>query len=668
MIEKTLPKIPQDIKDSKRSSRLLWFWGALLVLMTVAAYLPAFDAGYIWDDDFYVTENPLLTAPDGLGRIWFSTDSPSQYFPLVYTTFRIEHSLWGLEPAGYHITNIIIHALNALLLWWLLARIGIRPAWLAAALFALHPVHTESVAWITERKNVLMAFFFFLSLIAWIEFVDRSGRSARSGRSLRPVLFYILSLALFALSLFSKTTACTLPAALVLVLWMRRIPLGVKRWLQIVPYLSMGAAMGLISIWWEQNVHNVKMTALSLDPLERILVASRALWFYLYKLVWPTDLSFSYTKWEIDGGDPLQYGWLALLAAVAWAVWHWRKALGRGFIAAPVFFAATLVPMLGFFILWTFTYSYVADHYQYVASIGITTLIAALCHGAAQRLGPAAKKGAVLVAAIVVIGLGALTWDRCHVYKDSEALWTDTIAKSENSWMGHLNLGNIRMDREELDEAADHFVAALAINPSSVNARNNLARVLMAQDRVDDAIEQLRVALEKLPFEPALNLNMAKALETKGRTGDAMAHYKKVLKANPTHAGAHESLASIYQSQRKLSLALSHYRAALRADPDAVNALFKLAWILATSDDGAVRNPAEAVNLAQRACTLTAFENARVIDTLAVALAAAGRFGEAVSTARKAITVARSAGQTQVAARIEMHLRLFQARKPLRAQ
>jgi len=481
-------------------------------------------------------------------------------------------------------------------------------------------------------------------------------------------LFYLLSLLLFALSLFSKTTACTLPAALVLLLWMKRIPLDLKRWLQIVPYVLMGAAMGLLSIWWEQNVHNVKMTSLSLEPLERILVASRALWFYLYKLIWPTDLSFSYTKWEIDTGNPLQYGWLAAIVIVACAVWCWRRVLGRGFIAALVFFAATLIPMLGFFILWTFTYSYVADHYQYVAGIGITTLIAALGYAAAERSPRAMRRGAVFVAAAIVIALGALTWNRCHVYENSETLWTDTIAKSENSWMGHLNLGNIEMRREGFDEASIHFRAALAINPSSINARNNLASVLVAQGRVDEAIDQLRQALQIQPFEPALNHNMAKALKEQGHTDKAIEYFKVVLKAKPTHAHAHGDLASIYQSQRKLTLALFHFREAIRSDPESVDSLFKLAWIMATSEDGTIRNPSEAVNLAQRACELTSFENARVIDTLAVAYASAGRFAEATSTAQRAIRVARSAGQEAVAARIEKHLRLFQAGRPLRSQ
>ena len=162
-----------SLAEFLRSSRnRAWLLGLLLVAATLLAYQPAWQAGFIWDDDDYVTDNPLLTAPDGLKRIWFSLDSPSQYFPLTYTVFRIERALWGLNPAGYHWVNILLHAANALLVWRLLRRLSVPGAWLAAAIFALHPVQVESVAWITELKNVLSLFFFLLALLAWVEFVE----------------------------------------------------------------------------------------------------------------------------------------------------------------------------------------------------------------------------------------------------------------------------------------------------------------------------------------------------------------------------------------------------------------------------------------------------------------------------------------------------------------
>src|SRR5437588_8861731 len=185
-----------------------------LGLLTILIYRPAWHGGFIWDDDRYVTHNYLLTAPDGLRRIWFSLDAPSQYFRLAYTVLRTERSFWHLNSAGYHCVNIFLHLGNALLVWCILARLKVPGAWLAGAIFALNPVQVESVAWISELKNLLMGFFFLLTLLGWIRFVDSDGRR-------RPI-FYLAALLCYCLALAAKSTACTLPAALLLILWWKK--------------------------------------------------------------------------------------------------------------------------------------------------------------------------------------------------------------------------------------------------------------------------------------------------------------------------------------------------------------------------------------------------------------------------------------------------------------
>src|ERR1700730_16510700 len=221
----------QTIDRSLRSSPVrICLFALILCGLTILVYRPAWNGGFIWDDDDYVTKNALLTAPDGLWRIWFSLDAPSQYFPLVYTTFRMERGLWGLNPAGYHWVNLLLHVANALLLWRLLVGLKIPGAWLGAAIFALHPVQVESVAWITERKNVLMGLFFLLALLAWIKFVEAS--SSQKWR------YYGLALLLYALALFSKTTACTLPAALLLILWLKERRVNWRRLVEIAPFVG----------------------------------------------------------------------------------------------------------------------------------------------------------------------------------------------------------------------------------------------------------------------------------------------------------------------------------------------------------------------------------------------------------------------------------------------
>jgi hypothetical protein len=221
-----------------------WLSGLFLVIMTLIPYGPARHAGFIWDDDQYVTNNPLLTASDGLRRIWFSLESPSQYFPLTYTTFYLERAFGGLNPAGYHLINLLFHAANAVLVWRVLTGLRVPGAWLAAAIFALHPVQVESVAWITERKNVLMGFFFLLALVGWIKFLDEHTRRRR--------FIYALALVCYALALAAKTTACTLPAALLLILWLKKMPVNWRCLAQVAPFAALGVGMGMVTIWWER--------------------------------------------------------------------------------------------------------------------------------------------------------------------------------------------------------------------------------------------------------------------------------------------------------------------------------------------------------------------------------------------------------------------------------
>src|SRR6266487_2081695 len=381
----------------------------LLASVTILAYRPAWHGGYLWDDDAYVTNNELLTAPDGLRRIWFSFESPSQYFPLVYTTFRIERALWGLTPAGYHVVNVLLHVANALLVWRLLARLRVPGAWLAGAIFALHPVQVESVAWITERKNVSMGFFFLLTLLAWVEFLHR--------RTTRRWGLYLLALVLYALALLSKTTACTLPAALLLILWLQKKPITKGRLVQVVPFVMLGIAMGLLTVWWERYHQGTRGPLFALGPIERILIASRAVWFYLGKLFWPSNLTFIYPRWTVTPSSPFDYLPLLGIAGLCSAICLTRRYFGRGVEVAMLFFAATLSPVIGFIMLYTFRYTFVADHYQYLASIGPIALASA----GVATLATAFKESRHFIfgaGICILVALAMLTWRQSTMYAD----------------------------------------------------------------------------------------------------------------------------------------------------------------------------------------------------------------------------------------------------------
>src|SRR5258706_5677277 len=312
-----------------------WLWGALLILSVVLAYQPAWTATFIWDDDVYVLHNKLLTEPGGLARIWFSQESPSQYFPLVYTVFKLERALWGLHPAGYHWVNILLHAANSFLVWRILSRLQVPGCWLAAALFAVHPVQVETVAWVTELKNVLSVFFFLLSLSAWLRFLENGQKRWQ---------WYAGALIFYSLALFSKTTACTLPAALVLVLWLTKRAINKQRIIEISPFVVFGLAMGLLTMWWERHHIGTSGEIFSIGPIGRVLIASHASWFYLGKLIWPASLAFSYAHFAINPANPLAYGWLLAGVLCAIGIYFIRRRVGRGIEVAALFFLANLSP------------------------------------------------------------------------------------------------------------------------------------------------------------------------------------------------------------------------------------------------------------------------------------------------------------------------------------
>jgi tetratricopeptide (TPR) repeat protein len=669
-----------------------WILGVVLVLATALAYQQAWHAGYIWDDDVYLTGNKLLTAPDGLRRIWFSLDSPSQYFPLVYTSFRFERALWGLNPAGYHWVNILLHIANTLLLWRLLRYLRVPGAWLASALFALHPVHVESVAWITERKNVLMGFFFLLTLLSWIKFLEEPSR--------RMWKFYALALIFYALALSSKTTACTLPAALLMILWLKEKPVTRWRLAQITPFVALGIGMGLVTLWWERYHQGTQGQIFAIALPERILIASRALWFYLGKLLWPADLSFSYPRWTISAADPFDYLWLLATVGLAAAIYFARRYVGRGVEVAALFFVATLSPTLGFIMLYTFRFSFVADHYVYLASIGPLALAAA---GISTVLDTLKKRNPFLkpvLCAALLLPLGILTWRQCAMYANTETLWQTTLSKNPHSWMAHNNLGTRLLEVGRLDEAVAHFQMALQIDPNYATAHNNLGNALLRVGRLDESLIYLQKALQIDPRYATAHNNLGNTLLQRGRVDDAIAHYKTAAEIDPRYFEAQNNLGaaflqmgrveeSLAHLQKALEIdaenpeahnnvantllridrvdeALAHYNKAVELNPRSVNTLNNLAWLLATSPEPRVRNGPRAVELAERADNLAGGNNPIVVATLAAAYAEAGRFPDAVRTAKRALDLAVGSGHTALADLIRAQIDLYESDHPSR--
>ena len=670
-------------------ARALWkkplLRAALIIAAALIAYLPATHGGYIWDDDVYVTENPLLSAPDGLRRIWFSLDSPSQYFPLVYTTFRIEHAIWGLNPAGYHWVNIVLHIANALLVWWLLSRLKIPGAWLAAMVFGLHPVHVESVAWITERKNVLSVFFFLLTLLAWTRFIAEEARKKWA--------FYALALVCSALALFAKTTACTLPAALLLILWLKHMPINRWRIAQVIPFLALGAGMGGLTIWWERFHQGTHGKLFALGLADRVLIATHAVWFYLGKILWPVNLAFSYPHWTLHPWNPLSYSWLLACLALCYVIYCAREDIGRGGEVAALYFVATLSPMLGFIMLYTFLYSFVADHYQYAASIGPIALVCAGVVTLAQSC-KKIRNGVYAGSSVLLLALGFLTWKQCHIYESGKTIWSDTLRKNPGSLMAHFNLANQLMREGNYKEGLLHYDRAVEIDPTFVDARVNRADSLIVMGRPEDAeadymaalkldpgndIAQNRFgtllrkmnnpgdaaihfqkAVELQPHYPLYRKNLADTLASLGDFSGALPNYLEIERLYPDQPQSHLELGPVWLGLGKPDETIREYSEAIRLDPRSAEAATKLAWVLATCGNPDFRNSTQAIELAQRACELTHQENAVALNTLAAAYAADGRFSDAVTTSLSALEIAERAGDKALAGTIRQQMELYQ--------
>ena len=653
--------------------------------LTVIVYRPACNGEFVWDDDRYVTNNHLLTAPDGLRRIWFSLDSPSQYFPLAYTVLRIERSLWGLNPTGYHWVNIFLHLGNALLVWCILARLKVPGAWLAAAIFALHPVQVESVAWISELKNVLMGFFFLLTLLAWARYLASTGRNRR--------LLYAAALVCYLLALSAKSTACTLPAALLLILWLKEEPIGRRALFEIMPFVALALGIGSVAVWWEKY-HQGTRVLVSLAPIDRLLVASRAVWFYLSKIFWPSDLTFIYPQWKINATDPIAYFWLIAASAFVIAVYFSRRFFGRGIEVGALFFVTTLGPLLGFIMLYTFRYTFVADHYQYLASIGPIAI-------ASAGLATLSRSGKnlqwlVFVSAFGILAcLGLLSWQQSATYRDLETLWRTTIARNPSCWMAYNNLGVVQFEKGDIDGAINRYEQSLRLHPDYPEARYNLGSALLQQGKIDEAIQQCEEALSLLPsdadshivlgnalvakqdFDEAVghylaalelrpydykaHYNLGSVLQRKGDMDKAVVEYRKALEFEPALTEAHLNLGDIFLEQGREREAVTEYEQALKSSPQSGKAQNNLAWVLATASDRALRNGVRALQLAASASRSLGDGDPSALRTLGAAYAENARFGEAINAAQAALQLAQQHSNAAQVEELQREISLYQS-------
>jgi protein O-mannosyl-transferase len=563
-----------------------WLKGWLLVAAVVCAYQPALQGTFVWDDNSWTTGiSGLLDNLSGLWRMWAQPTALQQYYPLTGSTFWVDYHLWGFRPLPYHVENVLLHAFSALLFWRLLRQLRVPGAGLAGAILALHPLMVESVAWITERKNVLSLLLYLGALLTYGRFTrfwqadpdpaPAPGHAPPRGRGA-----YAGSFLLFLAALLAKATAFSLPAVILLICWWKR---GRIRWradvVPALPFFALAIGLGVGTAWLERHHVGAAGPEWAITFPERCLIAGRALWFYTGKLLWPTHLCFVYPRWHLDAGSFRQWLYPVTAVGTLLALWLARARIGRGPAAAAFYLAGTLFPLLGFLDAYFMRYSFVCDHWAYLPSLGLIALASAVMVRVAERLrAPALLYG---LAAIVLSVLALLTWRQCGMYADMETLWRVTIDRNPVSWLAHNNLGNTLLRQGRVDEATTHFQRALESKPDYEDAHYNLGTVLAQKGLTDEAIVEFRKALEIQPNYLNAHHNLGIVLAQKGLTDEAIAQFRKVLEFQPDFAYAHHNLGALLAQKGLMDEAIAQFRTAVEIQPDYVNAHYSLGLALA---------------------------------------------------------------------------------------
>jgi len=574
------------------------------------AYAQVFRAGFIWDDESHLTRNPCVIGPLGLKEIW--TSAQAVYYPLVLTSFWLLHKFVGLNPLPYHVLNVLLHGASAIMLWRVLKLLKVKGAWLGAALWALHPVMVQSVAWVTELKNTQSCIFYLLAIFSFLKWEERGNLTGvdnlppgRSGPC--PSLgWFVLSLLFFSLATLSKPSVVMLPFVLALCIWWMR---GRIRWRDALAVAPFAMISGLASAWtiWEQKFHSRAIGPDWDQTLpERLIIAGRAIWFYLGKLIWPDPLIFIYPRWEVNPPNLIAYFPLVSVITVLIALWFIGQRWSRALFFAAAYYVISLFPVLGFFSVYFFRYSFVSDHFQYLASMGPLALAGAGIAALATRLSkepfdfasdtdapqsaaepkptptPARLKNALLpgLCGVLLFLLGVLTWRQTAEYRDVNTLYTATLKENPSCWMAHYNLGIALSEEGKTDQAVDHYRQAVTLRPDYAEAHYNLGRLLVEQGRAGDAIAHYEKAVEINPADAEAQNNFGVTLFGVGRVDDAIKHYRKALQLQPDYAAASCNLANALIATGDFDGAIARYSACLAAMPDQPGAEYNLASAL----------------------------------------------------------------------------------------
>ena len=539
-----------------------WLPGLILLIGVFFAYQPLWSAGYIWDDDAVLTANPVVVGPLGLKEIW--TTTAADICPLTLSTFWLEHALWGLAPLPYHLVNVLLHGTSAVLLWRALLALKVPGAWLGAALWALHPVEVESVAWISEMKNTESSVFYLLTILFFVKGLEIRANTRPGERKWN----YAFTLLFAAMAMASKSSTVILPLVLCLCAWWIEGHLKWRHAVTVAPMLLFSLLAGLVSIWTQKPLQ-----AALADPLgvrswpERLITAGDAVWFYLGKLIWPYPLMTTYPRWQVDASQGVSYLPLLGVMIVVLILWLKRDSWSRPCFFAFAYFALALFPALGLVNNTFFRYSLVADHFQYLASMGPLALAGAGMVRLADVFLSGRSHLQMALGAAVLLLLGIGSWQRARVYLDEETLWTDELKKNPQSWAGYNNLGFALVQKGRVADGIDDYRKALALNSNFSDAHYNLGSALAQDGNFDEAIAHYHRAMEINPrYADAYNA-LGIALFRKGQVDDAVVEFQKALEINPDYSMAYTNLGNALFAKGRVNEAIADFQKVVELRP-----------------------------------------------------------------------------------------------------
>jgi tetratricopeptide (TPR) repeat protein len=628
-----------------------WLRAVLLTALISLIYIPSLRGTTLLDDDF-LTHSRIIRASDGLSRIWLTTE-PADYWPLTNSIHWIEWRLCGGSLTGYHVVNLLLHVVNAILIWKLLERLTIPGGYLAALLYAVHPVNVESVAWVAQLKGLLALLFFLLSILTYLGAHSAPPDTARRF-SVRPIAlqrwpWYLLSLFLFVLAMLSKGSVAILPLVLLLIVWWRSGSITFLDVRRTAPFLVVAIVLTCVNIWFQH--HGTAYVVRDVTFRQRLLGAAAATWFYLSKAYWPLDLCFVYPQWNVDPAD--FRWWLPLLATIAVTVSLLRMrhvSWVRPILFAWACFNVSLLPVMGFTDVGYMKHSLVADHYQQISVISAMALAAAGWLQFLNRAPSFARPAAPALATGAIVLLTMLSWNQSCLYRDATTLYQAALERNPNSPLLHYNIGCELAAQSRREKAQEHFQEAIRLDPNYAAAHNNFGALLrLAGDRVH-AVAEFKKAIEFSPKYPDPYRNLGVLLFETGQTDEAVLRLKSAVELNPQDTVALNDLGFIFASADKIQEAIGYFERAVEVDPDDLKARLNLGNALL-----AAGRAKEAIHYLEP-LVLRQPADPQECASLAAAYAQCNRPSDAVAAAQRAIHLARSQGNRALAEEIQIWL------------